>query len=764
MVSEGGGPMRLLTRVSMIAAGRRSRWVVIAAWLAFAMLAVPLQADLNERAADESETFLVRESESAAVKKIVDERFRLGSETAAVIVYFRESGITPDDGRRADTDALALCRSAAIPNLRMVATPYQRACGEADPLDMSPGASLLTSPDETVILSTVLMADDSTPDIEQAVAAIREVVPPATGDESGLRAFVTGRAGFEADRNAALGGVNGTLLAVTVAVLLLLLLVTYRSPLVALVPLAVVALAYLVTSGLAYGLVAAGATDISGQTTSILVVLMFGAGTDYCLLIVARFRDELRRTRDVREAMVAAARRTGPAIVSAGAIVIGTMTILALADFNATREMGPILALGVAVMVCAGLTLLPAVLTALGRRAFWPAVPRLDPGSAPVITFWERVAGLVHARPGVIAAAVAAVLAAGALAGLGGRPALDFSESFREAPDSVLGQQVIRDHFIPGRAAPLRIVVADDVAGKVQSALTEGTHTPVADMHAVARSVGADGSSPGAEAQGRPGSANDLITFDADLRMDPFSEQATDAVPALREVAERAAGGRTVMIGGTVAENYDARQALGRDTGLIVPVSLALILVVLAVLLRAVVMPLYVIATVILSFGFALGVSSLVFTHLMGQPASDPNLPIYAFIFLVALGVDYNVFLLGRIREQRRKHETRRAVTEALARTGGVITSAGLVLAATFATLMVIQMESLFQIGFVVTLGLLADTFLVRALLVPALAIMLGERNWWPFNATALPPEAPAHGESRRQPGRIVSASRTLPR
>ncbi len=739
MGSEVGDPMRPPTRASVISAGRRSRWVVIAVWLALAMLAVPLQARLGERAADESETFLVRGSESATVKQIIDERFRRGSETAAVIAYFRESGITADDGRRADADALALCRSGAIPNLTMIATPYQRACGETDPLDMSPGASLLTSPDDTVILSTVLMTDDSTPDIEQAVAAIRETVPSAAGDESGLRAFVTGRAGFEADRKAALKGINGTLLAVTIAVLLLLLLLTYRSPLVALVPLAVVVLAYLVTAGLAYGLVAVGLTEVSGQTTAILIVLMFGAGTDYCLLIVARFRDELRRARDVEEAMVAAAQRTAPAIFSAGAIVVGAMLVLALADFNAMREMGPILALGVAIMVCAGLTLLPAVLTTLGRRAFWPAVPRLEPESAPAVTFWGRVAGLVHARPGVIAAAVTALLAAGALAGIGGRPALDFSESFREAPDSVRGQQVIRDHFIPGRAAPLRIVVAHEVGGKVQSALTEGTHTPVADMHAVARSVGADGDSLGAEAQGRRRSATDLLIFDADLRMDPFSEQATDAVPVLREVAGRAADGQTVLIGGTVAENYDARQALERDTRLIVPVGLALIFVVLAVLLRAVVMPLYVIATVVLSFGFALGVGSLIFTHILGQPASDPNLPMYAFIFLVALGVDYNVFLLSGISERRRQHETRRAVTEALERTGGVITSAGLVLAATFATLMVLPMEALFQIGFVVTLGLLADTFLVRALLVPALAVMLGERNWWPSRQTAAP-------------------------
>lgn len=732
-------PMRPLTKASVIAAGRRSRWLVIAVWLVLAMLAIPLQSKLNELAADESETFLVRGSQSAEAKRIIEERFRHGSETAAVIVYFRESGITDDDGRRADADALALCRSGAIPNLKLVATPYQRACGETDPLNMSPGASLLTSPDNTVILSTVLMSDDSTPAIEQAVAAIREVVPSATGDETGLRAFVTGRAGFEADRKAAVKGINGTLLAATVVVLLLLLLVTYRSPLVALVPLAVVAVAYLVTTGLLYGLVAAGLTEVSGHAIALLIVLMFGAGTDYCLLIVARFRDELRRTRDVEEAMVAAAQRTGPAIFSAGAIVVGAMLVLALADYNATREMGPILALGVAIMVCAGLTLLPAVLTALGRRAFWPAIPRLDPESTPAITFWGRVAGLVYARPRVVAAAITALLAAGALASIGGRPALDFSESFREAPDSVRGQQVIRDHFIPGRAAPLRVVVANEAGGKVQSALTEGTDTPVADMHAVARSIGADADSPDATAQDERRSAADLLIFDADLRMDPFSERATDAVPVLREVAQRAADGRTVLIGGTVAENYDARQALSRDTRLIVPISLALIFVILVVLLRAVVMPLYVIATVVLSFGFALGVGSLIFTHVLGQPASDPNLPLYAFIFLVALGVDYNVFLISRISELRGQHETRRAVTEALERTGGVITSAGLVLAATFATLMVLPMEAMFQIGFVITLGLLADTFLVRALLVPALAVMLGERNWWPSRQAATP-------------------------
>jgi RND superfamily putative drug exporter len=643
----------------------RSRWIVIGVWLALAAAAVPLQPRLSERAADESETFLVRGSESAEAKRIIDAEFRRGSEMAAVIAYFREGGITDADGRRADADARALCRSGAIPSLTLVATPYQLACGEADPLDIGPGRSLLSSPDNSVILSSVLLTDESTPAAEQAVEAIRAVVPAADGDRTGLRAFVTGRAGFEADRSAAVKGIDETLLAVTVAVLLLLLLATYRSPVVALVPVAVVAVAYLVAAGLTYALVSAGVTNVSGQTTAMLIVLMFGAGTDYCLLLVARFRDELSRTEDIGEAMSAATSRTAPAILSAGAIVVGAMLVLAVADFNATREMGPILALGVAVMVCAGLTLLPAV------------------------------------------------LAAGALGNLGGRETLDFPESFRELPDSVRGQQVIRDHFVPGRAAPLEVVTDAEAGGDVQRALSEGPNTPVADMHAAARSVGGD-----------------LLLSEADLRMDPFSEAATDAVPVLREAAERASD--AVLIGGTVAENHDTRQALRRDTALIVPLTLAVILLILAALLRAVVMPLYVIATVILSFAFALGVSSLVFTHVLGQPASDPSLPLFAFIFLVALGVDYNVFLLGRIREERRHAGTRRAVTEALGRTGGVITSAGLVLAATFSTLMALPLEPLFQIGFVVALGLLADTFLVRALLVPALAVLLGERNWWP--------------------------------
>jgi RND superfamily putative drug exporter len=340
---------------------------------------------------------------------------------------------------------------------------------------------------------------------------------------------------------------------------------------------------------------------------------------------------------------------------------------------------------------------------------------------------WARVAGLVAARPATVTAALLVLLAAGALGSLGGREPLPFSEAFRDPPDSVLGQEVIGERFSPGRGAPLQVVTEFDAMEGVIAELTQDT--AVQEMYLMAGSV------PPAGQAGPQGS--ELALAEAYLSVDPFSEQATDAVPGLRETARDAAGGADVLIGGEVAEAYDTREALARDTRLIVPLGLALVFVILAVLLRAVVMPLYVIATVILSFGFALGVSSLIFTHLMDQPASDPALPLFAFVFLVALGVDYNVFLLARIREERDAGPaTAPAVTAALERTGGVITSAGLVLAATFGVLMALELESLFQVGFVVALGLLADTFLVRALLVPSIAVLLGERSWWPTSVS----------------------------
>jgi len=674
-------------------AGRR-RWLVISAWLVLAVALAPLLPALQREAADESDTFSIRGSESARAERIIETRFSGGGDLAAVVAYVRDGGLTAQDRERIREDGQAFCEGDDIPALARVVTVNGLACGETNRADVGP--ALITSEDGSVALTAVVMSDDSTPTAEAAVAAIRETVP-RPGDP-GLRAYVTGEAGFEADRSAALEGIDETLLGVTVLALALLLLAIYRSPLVALVPLAVVAVAYVVAAGLTYALVAAGATTVSGQTTAILIVLMFGAGTDYCLLLVARAREE----GDVPSG----AARTAPAVVSAGAIVVAAMLVLALADSNATREMGPILALGVAVMVAAGLTLLPATLAVLHRR--------LPPAAGPSRT-WTRVGAALARRPAPLAVAVTLVLGLGALGLAQSREPLGFADGFRDPPESVAGQDVIAERFLPGRVAPLQVVTTAASAETVIAALTSGPGTPVQEMYAATRS-----------SDGR------LVISEAYLRSDPFSEEAADAVPGIRAAARRAARGTPVLVGGAPAEAHDTSEALAADTRLIAPLALGLILLVLVVLLRALVLPLVVVATVILSFAFALGASSLVFTHLLDQPASDPTLTLFAFVFLVALGVDYNVFLLARIREERRPGRAAEAVTAALARTGGVITSAGLVLAVTFGVLMALPLEALFQVGFVVALGLLADTFLVRALLVPALAILLGDRGWWP--------------------------------
>src|SRR6478609_7440666 len=355
------------------------RWAVIGAWLLLALAMLPLQGPLQSRAADESDTFLARGSESAEAKRIIDEQFRAGSESAAIIAYFRDGGITFDDRQRITSDMRRVCAAGTIPSLKVVGSPYGVACGSQDPLDLSPGGpGLFTSSDSSVALASAAMTDDSTQTAEAAAATIRSIVPSPSGDETGLRAYVTGEVGFEADRSEALKTIDEKLLLVTCAVLILLLLAIYRSPLM-------------------------------------VIVLMFGAGTDYCLLLVARFRDELQRTADPSEAIERASAHTRPAILSAGAIVVVAMLVLAVADFNATREMGPILALGIAVMVAAGLTLLPAILGVLGRRAFWPVVPRVEAGPRPVPALWVRIGRLVGRRPGLTAGVVTAILVLGAL-------------------------------------------------------------------------------------------------------------------------------------------------------------------------------------------------------------------------------------------------------------------------------------------------------------------------------------------------------------
>jgi RND superfamily putative drug exporter len=703
----------MLSRITAAAVGRRSRWVLIGAWVVLAAVLAGLQPKLQHRAADESKTFRARASESTKVHDLIDSRFVEGGQSTAAILYVARKGGVEAQAPAIARQTGAICSDLALPDLAGVGTPDSIACGDIGHHLGPERPPTPFSQEDTpkMLIIPVVNGKDDTDSMVRDVAALRKLTPGPDG--SPLASYITGQAGFDADRATAVEGIDGTLLAITMTLVLVLMLLIYRSPAIASVMLAVVVVAYLIATGLVYGLVEAGATTVSGQSTAILIVLMFGAGTDYALLIVSRYRDELRRTGDLDAALRRATERTTPAIVASGGIVVAAMLVLGLADFNATREMGPILALGIVVMSAAGLTLLPATLAALGRRAFWPVMPRVEPLEHRGTRGWSWIGALVRRRPALLALVSVAVLAAGALGNIGGRGFLDLTEQYRDPPESVAGQELIREHFPPGRAAPVDVVTSAGAALPVRDALRQVKG--VADANT--------------DSQSKDGT---LISSQALLSVDPFSTRGMDLIPRLREAARRAAPRQTVLIGGVTAEQHDNVEALTRDAKLIVPLVLGLILIVLIALLRCVVAPLYVIGTVVLSFAFALGASSLAFTHLFGQPDSDPNLPIFAFIFLVALGVDDNIFLMTRVREERaRGLSTRDAVIAGLEKTGGVITSAGLILAGTFAALMALDLEALFQVGFTVTLGLLVDAFLVRTFLVPSLALLLGERNWW---------------------------------
>ena len=703
----------MLRRISTLAAGRRAKWVVLGLWLVLAVALGPLQPKLQDATKNENSDFLPASADSTRVDRLLKDRFREGREVDALVVYTREGGLTAADRARIQRDARDLVSNGDLIRAAPPITPFGQPGGGGA---QGNGPSLVSRDGTTALMIVPAFAQTSDA-IQHNVDRIRKLTPSSDAPAGQLRSYVTGPAGFTTDAIGAFESIDTTLLLVTATLVLVLLLAIYRSPVIALVPLLVVGVAYTIVAAAVYGLVKSGAIEVNGQSTGILIVLMFGAGTDYCLLIVSRFREELRRTEDKHLAMAHAAERTGPAILSAGGTVFAAMLVLTLADFKATQTMGPVLALGIAVMLLAGLTLLPAVLSILGRRAFWPAVPTLASEQRRA-SGWRRIGHLVHERPLPVLLVCVVVLAVGSLGNLQHRGILDFGEGFQTSPDSKVGQDLIDTKLSAGQAAVAQVVADQTAAGQVAGALAGSPD--VAAVRAGATSE-----------DGR------LRLIDVTLASDPLSDTASDSIPRLRDVAGSAAGGKLALIGGITAENHDTDVAFTRDSRLIVPLVLVLIFLILVVLLRAVVAPLYLVATVVLSYAFALGASKLAFAHLFGQPDSDASLALFAFIFLVALGVDYNIFLISRIREESGALGVKEGVIAGLEHTGGVITGAGLILAGTFAALMSLPLTALFQLGFTVALGLLVDTFIVRTLMVPSIAFLLGEWNWWPSRRDA---------------------------
>ena len=568
------------------------------------------------------------------------------------------------------------------------------------------GPVVIPSEDGRAAISILAVQSTSATEIADAVTELRgqleDRAPP------GVRAEVTGPAAVQADLAAVFDGADFRLLAATASVVALLLVITYRSPVLWVVPLAVVGIADQAATVLATHTLAGLSLPWDESTTGILSVLVFGAGTDYALLLISRYRDELRSHEDRREAMGIALRRTSHAVLASSTTVVVGVLSLALSLFPTTRGLGVACAVGIVVAAVFALVALPATLVLFGRWVFWPKVPRLGTTSlAEGRSLWRRVGDAVSRR--TVAFVVGTLLLLGVLSsGLAGVTlGLPTADQFLQKPEAISAGERLGEYFPAGSSDPATVM----------------TRTPDAAQAALGDVPGIDSVRPGDEADG-------WTELSVILDDGPDSEAATRTVERMREALAGVDG--QSYVGGTTAEAIDAGAAATRDRWVIFPVILVLVLGALLLLLRSVVAPVLLVLTVLGTYVAALGASWWLFTGVFGFGGLDVGMPLLAFLFLVALGVDYNIFLVTRAWEETTGHGPRAGMLRALAATGGVITSAGILLAAVFAVLGVLPLVVLAQLGVVICFGVLLDTLVVRTVLVPSLALLLGDRFWWP--------------------------------
>ncbi len=679
--------MRYLDGLFRLLTGRRSSWVCVVAAVLVSGAAMSLLSD--GASTGYPDDGLPNSAESAQVAALLDD-LPSSETTSAIVVYWRDGEALTEADRAAIADATGPLAERSI-------TPAAVQPRYAD--------------DGTAAIVVVpLDAAEADADVKQTAERLRTAAEQGAPD--GLVVHLTGPVGFRADIAGAFAGADTRLLVVTASIVALLLIVTYRSPLLWLVPLTVVGVGDGIARQVVAALGSATGTAVNESVSGIVSVLVFGAGTNYALLIVARYREELRRVDDHRDAMRRSLRSTYPAILASGSTVILSLLTLLLADLGNNRTLGWACAVGIAVAMGAALLILPPALVVCGRGLFWPLVPRFEPDRPRRPQLWERLGLRVEGHPGrtVVAAAVGLGLLACGAVGL--QIGLPQTSQFVGTPDSVDGQAIVADAFGAGTTAQTQVVVPDAGAQAATDRIerTDG-------VAAVTRSESADG----------------LTVLAVTLDAPPSSDAAFATVDRLRAGLHEAEGpAGQALVGGSDATALDTLRTSERDQRLIVPIILAVVFTILVLLLRALVAPVLLIVTVLATFGAAMGAGNLVFTRILDYPGMDTTVPLFSFLFLVALGVDYNIFLTTRAREERTELGTRGGMLRALAATGGVITSAGILLAAVFAVLGVLPVVALMQIGVIVCIGVLLDTLVVRTLVVPALAFWLGDRFWWP--------------------------------
>ncbi|WP_067457368.1 MMPL family transporter [Actinomadura macra] len=710
-------------RFSSLPCGRRSKYIVLGIWIVILAIAVPMAGKLTGAQTNEASAWLPKDAEST---RVVDaaEKFVPADTIPAVVVYHRDGApVTAADQAKAAADVPRL--KAVMGDPKGSAPPRPITEAVQPPVTAKDGKAIQT-------IVNVKMGNDGWDLLGPAVKDYRDIVQ--NGDP-GLKTHVTGPAGYGGDFSNVFSGFDKTLLLITAAIVIAILLITYRSPILWLAPLLCVGVALMAAEAVVYLLAENAGLTVNGQAAFILTVLVFGAGTDYALLLIARYREELRRHRDRHEAMAIALHRAGPAIIASGSTVAISMLCLLMAVLNSTKSMGPVMAIGVVVALAAMVTLLPALLVICGRWVFWPKRPTHGSDEPTEQGIWARVGTFVARRPRVTWVTTAVIL--GALAfGLFGLKtgSLQNKDAFSAGkPDSVTGEAALVQHFPAGSGSPVQVVAKAGTQDAVSAALAK-----VPDI----TDVKLAGNRPGQPVDG-------LVYLEGTLTAAPDGQRGFTAIERARE-AVHAVPGADAEVGGGSAVTLDISDASHRDQNVVIPIVLVVVFLILAVLLRAIVAPLLLVATVVLSYAAALGVSALVFHHVLGFASADPSFALWSFVFLVALGTDYNIFLMTRVHEESKQHGTRRGSLIGLSATGGVITSAGAVLAGTFAALGSLPLVFVTELGFTVAFGVLLDTFVVRSVLVTALNLDVGRHMWWPSALAkadpvpATPEEAPA--------------------
>lgn len=686
--------------------------LVVIAWFGVTGFFGPLFGKLSTVQENDNSAFLPDSAESTKAVKLL-ESFAAGESTAFPTLVLLEGTVS--------TEVLQQI------NAHLETVPDLKLGGTEIPLSkyLLPGSKITAfpAPDGTAVLASILLDGaaiaETLPNEEQVlpaiVEALREDFTPFAKD-LGFESYVTGAGGLIGDLFGAFGDIDTTLLLTTLGVVAFILIIVYRSPFLWFLPLLSAVFALSAAGGIIYLLAKNNVIDVNGQSQGILSVLVLGAGTDYALLLISRYREELHHHSSPVAAMRAAYKGTFEPIVASGATVALGLLVLLLSDLSGNRGLGPIGAIGVAVAVITMVTLLPAFLVLFGRWIFWPRIPQFDDVDSQLTGTWAKVGDLVERKPRrawVITGLLLVVLAA--FSTTLKTDGLSTSESFTGNPESVVGQKLLLNHFPGGEGDPTKVILKNELIPAVTEKLrgVEGVSEVVPEVNAGGVIV-KDG----------------LSILNVTLSTAPDSRESRDRIPAIREAVKSV--DESILVGGTTAVFFDTDVAARHDNRTVIPVVLLLITLILGLLLRSIISAVLLLGTVVLSYFATLGVCALVFNHVFGFAGGDASFPLFAFIFLVALGIDYNIFLMTRVREESGKLGTRKGVIKGLTVTGSVITSAGIVLAATFGVLGVLPLVFLAQLGFAVAFGVLLDTIIVRSILVPALVHEIGPKVWWP--------------------------------